>query len=206
MIRFLGQIPRKCTVAFSGGVDSVAIADFLVKGKRDVTLAFFHHGTEASDNAARFVVDYARKTGTKLVLGNITTSKPSGVSQEEFWRNQRYAFLSQFSEPVVTAHHLDDAVETWIFTSLHGESRLIPYQRGNVIRPFLLTPKTELHSWCKKNSLQWEEDTSNTDTKFMRNFIRHKIVPEALKVNPGLRTLIRKRYLALGTNAGLISV
>jgi tRNA(Ile)-lysidine synthase len=98
---------------------------------------------------------------------------------------------------VVTAHHLDDAVETWVFTSLHGESRLIPYSRGNVIRPFLLTPKSELVSWCERRGLAWSEDPSNTDTAYMRNLIRHKILPEALKVNPGLRTVVRKKYLKI---------
>ena len=55
MIKFLGELPRKCVVAFSGGVDSVAVADFLLNGGRDVTLAFFHHGTPTSTAAEEFV-------------------------------------------------------------------------------------------------------------------------------------------------------
>jgi tRNA(Ile)-lysidine synthase TilS/MesJ len=147
MIRFIGSLPRKCVVAFSGGVDSVAITDFLLNGKRDVSLAFFHHGTKTSDGALKFVKSFALDREVLLTVGHITGSKPPDESQEEYWRNCRYQFLSQFEETVITAHHLDDAVETWLFTSLHGESRLIPYRRGNVIRPFLVTPKTELKGW-----------------------------------------------------------
>lgn len=195
MIKFIGSLPRSCTVAFSGGVDSVAAVDFLLNGKRDVRLAFFHHGTQTSDEAQLFVEGFAEERGLELVVGRLSAAKPQGESQEEFWRNQRYGFLTQFDGPVVTAHHLDDAVETWIFTSLHGESRLIPYQRGNVVRPFLATPKVELKSWCTRRGLRWVEDKSNDDVRYMRNLIRHNIVPQALRVNPGLHTVIRKKYL-----------
>jgi tRNA(Ile)-lysidine synthase len=195
MIRFIGELPKKCTIAFSGGIDSVAIVDFLARGRKDIQLAFFHHGTETSAEAQSFVQDFAMARGLKLTVGNLKKNKPSSESLEEFWRNERYEFLAQFTDPVVTAHHLDDAVETWIFTSLHGQSRLIPYRRGNVIRPFLVTPKKELKSWCSSRNLSWIEDESNNDVRYMRNLIRHKIVPEALKVNPGLRKVVRKKYI-----------
>jgi len=195
MIRFIGSLPRKCIVAFSGGVDSVAITDFLINGKRDVSLAFFHHGTKTSDEALNFAKSFALDREVPLTVGHITGPKPSDESQEEYWRNCRYEFLTQFEDPIVTAHHLDDAVETWIFSSLHGASKLLPYRRGNVVRPFLVTPKSELISWAKKRDLQWIDDASNTDERYMRNLIRHRIMPEALRVNPGLRTVIKKKYL-----------
>jgi len=195
MINFLGDLPRRCTVAFSGGVDSVAIADFLLNNnKREMKLAFFHHGTQTSEEALDFVQDFAEKRKVELVVGRLSRDRSKDESPEEFWRNERLRFFSAF-ETVVTAHHLDDAVETWIFTSLHGESRLIPYTSGNVLHPFLVTPKSELKSWCIRRGLSWCEDKSNEDLRFMRNVIRHRIVPEALKVNPGLSTVIRKKYL-----------
>ena len=194
MIKILGKLPLKCTLAFSGGVDSVAVADFLVKGRREVTLAFFHHGTKASDEAESFVKKFAEDRSLPLVVGRLRDHRQPGLSLEEHWRNERYKFLEKTGDVVVTAHHLDDAVETWLFTSIHGESRLIPYRRGKVIRPFLTTPKSEFVSWCTKRQIGWVEDSSNLDTNYMRNLIRHKIVPEALTVNPGLRTVIRKKY------------
>jgi tRNA(Ile)-lysidine synthase len=195
MIKVLGRLPEKCIIAFSGGVDSVAAADFFLRGRRSVELAYFHHGTDASEKGEEFSRQFARQRNVHLHVGRIEGVRPPRKSQEEFWRDERYKFLSKFDHPVVTAHHLDDAVETWIFTSLHGAPRLIPPTRGNVIRPFLLTPKSELRDWCTRRGLEWSEDASNGDVRYMRNLIRHKIVPEALVVNPGLRSLIRRKYM-----------
>ena len=195
MIKFIGDLPRKCTIAFSGGIDSVVISDFLLNGKRDVQLAFFHHRTVNSDRAEEFVRKFADERRVPLRIGRINSEKSRGLSLEEFWRNERYSFLDSLGGPVITGHHLGDAIETWIFTSLHGESKLIPYSRGNVIRPFLVTPKEEIRSWASRRNLSWIEDESNGDPRYMRNRIRMHIVPEALKVNPGLGTVIRKKYL-----------
>jgi tRNA(Ile)-lysidine synthase len=197
MLKFIGDFPRKCTIAFSGGIDSVVISDFLLNGKRDVQLAFFHHGTINSERAEEFVRKFAEERRVPLKVGRINSEKSRGLSPEEFWRNERYAFLESLGGPVVTGHHLGDAIETWIFTSLHGESKLIPYSRGNVIRPFLITPKEEIRSWASRRNLSWIEDESNIDPRYMRNRIRMHIVPEALKVNPGLGTVIRKKYEAM---------
>ena len=197
MIKFLGELPRKCVGAFSGGVDSVVTADFLLNGKRDVMLAFFHHGTSTSSIAEQFVIEFARNRGIHLSIGRIAGERCRGESPEEFWRNERYRFLDTFDQPVVTGHHLGDAVETWIFNSLHGNPRILPYRRRNVIRPFLVTPKSELRRWAEKRHLTWVEDETNSDTRYMRNLIRHRIVPEALRVNPGLETTVKKKYLSL---------
>lgn len=200
MIRILGDLPRKCVVAFSGGVDSVAVADFLLRGKKEVELAFFHHNTEASNKAEDFCRSFANERDVKLHVGRLDRPRDPLKSQEEFWRDMRYGFLESLEQPVLTAHHLDDAVETWIFSSLHGNPKLIPRTRGKIVRPFLTTTKSELVSWCSRKGLTWCEDESNEDTKYMRNLIRHKIVPEALKVNPGLRNVIKKKYLRDLTN------
>lgn len=200
MIRFIGKLPRKCVVAFSGGVDSVAVADFLLGGKREVHLAFFHHGTKTSDEAEKFVKEFAGQRRVTLSIGRIANEKPAGESAEEYWRNERYRFLSMYDYPVITAHHLGDAVETWIFNSLHGNPRIMPYKRGNVIRPFLITPKQELIDWAQRKELSWCEDESNNDLKYMRNLIRHKIVPEAKVINPGLDKVVKKMYTKSSSN------
>ena len=194
MIRYLDNLPTQCALAFSGGVDSVAIADFLLNGKRDVKLAFFHHGTLTSARAHEFVTSFARERGVELVVGRISHEKPKEKSLEEFWRDERQDFFRSFERTVITAHHLDDAIETWIFTSLHGNPRVIPIRNGNVFHPFLITRKHELKSWCERRSLTWIEDQSNNDTRFMRNLIRHEIMPNALKVNPGLHKVIKRKY------------
>ena len=121
MIKLLFPLPKKLVIAFSGGVDSVAIADFL-RRKHDITLAFFHHGTRTSDMAHTFVQDFAGARELPLVVGHLTKPYPEGVSNQEFWRDERYNFLDKFVDPVVTAHHLDDCIETYIWSCMHGNN------------------------------------------------------------------------------------
>ena len=192
MIKLLGRLPYNPVIALSGGVDSMSVADF-VSRSRSVRCAFFHHGTSASDAASKVVKDYCNHRGWTLYQGSITKDRPTDVSPEEHWRIERYAFLDSLNEEVITAHHLDDCVETYLWSTMHGTAKVIPYQRNSVIRPFLLTPKKELVSWATRNSVPWVEDSSNSDTKYMRNYVRHNLVPHALAVNPGLAKVVAKK-------------
>lgn len=193
MIRILGNIPNQVTVACSGGPDSMAIIDFLRKGRKSVTVAHFDHGTEHGISAREFVSQYCDDNDIPVVFGKIFQQKTSEKSWEEHWRDERYKWLSTIPSEVVTGHHLDDCVEWYMFTSLHGNGRLIPYRRGNVTRPFLTTPKSSFVRWCDKNSVEYVTDPGNYDEKFMRSIIRHAIVPQCLRVNPGLRKVINKK-------------
>lgn len=193
MIRLLKKLPRNLTVAFSGGVDSVAAVDFLNRN-HEVSCAFFHHGTDNSEKALKFVERFCADRNLPLYLGFIHRQKPDNKSMEEHWRDERYKFLRKF-ETVVTAHHLNDCVETYIWSAMHGEPKVIPDTRNNVIRPFLLTAKTELVSWCERKGLEWCEDTSNQDDKYMRNYIRKHLVPHAYHVNPGIEKVVKRMIL-----------
>lgn len=190
MIRLLAPIPRYITVAFSGGVDSVAAVDFLSKNHK-VTCAFFHHRTENSTKAHGFVSEFCEDRKLPLVIGILSKEKPKNKSMEEHWRDERYKFLNNFPT-VVTAHHLDDCIETWLWSSMHGKPTLIPHTRGNVIRPFLTTPKSEFFDWCVRKNLSFCHDTSNDDDNYIRNYIRKYITPHAYHVNPGLDKVIKK--------------
>lgn len=191
MLKLLFSLPKELTVALSGGVDSVAVADFLSK-KHDISCAFFHHGTENSERAFEFVSDFCSQRSLPLFVGLINKDKPKDLSTEEHWRNERYKFLESLNTTIVTAHNLDDCVETYLYGSLHGQPKVIPHQRNNIVRPFLTTPKQEFVSWCKRKEVSWCEDLSNQDLKYMRNYIRHELMPRALTVNPGLSTVVRK--------------
>ena len=220
MIKLLGKIPKRVCIAVSGGPDSMSALNFLQNdGRRNVLALHFNHGTEHGEEAESFVVGYCNKNNIPLVVGKVTGEKPKEESKEEFWRNERYSFfndyLSVFKEkiksynidydslahfyysntPIVTCHHLNDAVETWIFTALHGNPMLIPYKRDNYIRPFLLTEKETLVEWCENKDIPYVFDKSNEDTSYMRNFIRHVLMPKALRVNPGLYKVIYKKII-----------
>jgi tRNA(Ile)-lysidine synthase len=192
MIKLLGKLPTSPIVALSGGVDSMAVADF-VSRSRSVQCAFFHHGTATSAAASKVVRDYCSQRGWHLFEGHIVNSRPDDISPEEHWRIERYAFLDNLQRDVITAHHLDDCIETYIWSMLHGTAKLIPCRRNRVIRPFLLTKKSDLVTWAERNSVPWIDDFTNKDTKYMRNYVRHNIVPHALEVNPGLHKVIARK-------------
>jgi len=201
MIRMSTKLPEQITVAVSGGMDSMAVLDFLSRNK-DVSVLHFNHGTSHADEAENLVYQYCKERNISFVAGKINSERPRGVSLEEFWRDQRYNFFDSCSitpfysnRPIITCHHLDDLVETWLFTSMHGDPKLIPSQRGRYLRPFLITRKSVLEDWCDRKNVPYIEDPSNMDQSYMRNYIRHEIVPRATRVNPGIYKTLRKKVL-----------
>jgi len=199
MIKLLGKVPDAIYVACSGGPDSMAALNFLSNGRRVVKVAHFDHGTLHADTARKFVVDHCKKNNIEYILGTVNRKRDPSESREEYWRNERYRFFKGLDCPIVTAHHLNDVAEWWVFSSLHGESKLMPYQNESVIRPFLLTTKEELLQWNRHKGVKSVKDPTNRNCAYMRNLIRHRIMPQCLKVNPGLNKVLRKKLEALGT-------
>jgi len=193
LIKLQGRLPRKISVAVSGGVDSMAALDFL-RRKHVVRVLHYHHGTAHADEASAFVNRYCYQNGIESLTDNCRASPPLGRSREDFWREKRYAFFEKNSDhPIVTGHTLDDCVETWIFSSLNGTGKIIPYRRNNVVRPFRKTRKRDLELWCHVHNVPYIKDPSNNDLSFRRNYIRHKLMPHALEINPGLHKMISKK-------------
>lgn len=157
-------------------------------------IAFFNHGTSDCEFAETFLTDWCSVHGLKLHVGIITRERMKQESIEEYWRNQRYAFLDSFDCPVLTAHHLNDVVESWVMSSVKGGNpKLIPYRRNHVIRPFLLVSKEEIKDWAVRKKLEYVNDVSNDDTIHLRNYVRHIMMPHILHLNPGIHTMLRKK-------------
>ena len=202
MIKLLGKLPKKIYVACSGGVDSMAALDFLRRGDRDVHALYFNHGTDISAKMGDVVIEYCRKHNIPYSYGLLKGDKGPKQSQEEFWRIKRYEFLDKFKDvPVITCHHLNDNVEQWIFSSMTGKPNLIPAKRDNYVRPFLLNKKEEFVNWAEKKNIHYVQDPSNADQKYMRNFIRHTMIPNVLVINPGIFKTIKKKTIEEFDNA-----
>jgi tRNA(Ile)-lysidine synthase len=192
MIKLQGKLDREVYVACSGGVDSMTVAHFLSNNHR-VNLVFFNHGTNTSNKAANFVAQHADAWGFGLIYGHGERNKPDHKSWEEHWRDERYKFFHTIHADVITAHHLDDCVETWVWSSMHGTGKIIPYRNKNVIRPFRLNRKRDLRLWSELNNVPHIEDDTNTDLRYTRNYIRHEMMPHVLRVNPGIHKTIMKK-------------
>jgi tRNA(Ile)-lysidine synthase len=181
-------------IACSGGYDSMAVAHFFIKGGRKPIILHVNHGT-GNDHAEMEVRNFCSVNKLELYLYKVNPdTKPKAESWEEFWRNERIKAFSTVDMPVITGHNLNDAMETWLFGAINGQPKLIPYNTNNIYRPFLLTPKEDLLAYAEKHNITWVEDRSNIDTKYARNRIRHNIIPEALKINPGFGKVIIKKY------------
>lgn len=200
MINILNKLPnhdQEFGVAVSGGIDSMVVLDFLIKGGRKPFVFYFDHGTKHGDKAKHFLIDYCDENDLWLEIDVLNLDKPNKMSLEEHWRNSRYEFFSKFDHlPIITAHHLDDCIETWLFSCMNGMPKVIPYRRHpNIIRPFLLNEKQDFIDWVVHNDVPWIEDESNQSMKHMRNRIRHRIVPEVKKINKGIAKTVRKIVL-----------
>lgn len=205
MINLYHKIPNsEVAIAVSGGLDSMALLHFVLMGKtkagrnkdgaKDIKVLHVNHGTPYAPKAEDFVVNWCRKNGVSFeVLKLDKTENKGDLSWEEFWRNKRYDWFSKFTCPVMTAHHLNDVAETWIFSCVNGTPSLIPYNHKNVIRPFLLTPRKEIEEYVSNKKIDYIEDPSNYDVSWNRNRIRHNIIPEVLKVNPGYMKVLSKK-------------
>jgi len=191
MLRILGKLPRELVVAVSGGPDSMAILDFL-SNNHDVTAAYFDHGTPFGKECKSFVKEYCEDRDIPLVIGSIFLERPPQKSIEEHWRDERYKFFHSFESPVITGHNLDDVIEWFLFSSIHGKGKIIPYRNQNVIRPFISTSKRSLENWCERKDVPFMVDPGNADQRFMRSIIRHDILPKARMVNPGIEKTFRK--------------
>lgn len=202
-LHILNKIPNKVYIGLSGGVDSMVCLDFLLRGNKEVVALHFNHGTEGANLYEEFCKDECLKLGVPIITDRCTESIPKGRSSEDFWREKRYNFFSEFSDKkIITCHHLDDAVETWIFSSLHGQSKLIPYERGNIIRPFILNKKLSLYAWADKNSINFIEDKTNFESDYARNYIRNKMMKDVLHINPGIQKMIKKKLIKKYQNRG----
>ena len=200
MMKILGSIPKThFHLACSGGSDSMTMMDFLLRyPKNKFDVLFFNHGEDYSNDIQDFVVGFCNKHGIEIHIGNITKEKDDSESWEEYWRNERYEFFKKFSdEKIVMSHHLNDCIETWIMTAMNGNPKLIPYfnQKYNVIRPWLLVPKREINDWIERHKVEHMIDKSNFDTSIKRNYVRHIMMENVLKINPGIEKTIQKKIL-----------
>jgi tRNA(Ile)-lysidine synthase len=195
-------------VAVSGGADSVcllkALLDIAKGAGIAVVAANLDHGLRGRESAAesRFVEDLTKGLGVTCVRGKIRTGiqKKKKISVEEYLRAQRYAFLIRSAKKkrcnvVATGHTMDDQAETILMRIIKGASSegmggIPPVRREGpftFIRPLIRSSRKEILMFLDASGLPHVEDSSNSDTKFLRNRLRHEIFPVVEKINPKIK-------------------
>lgn len=192
MIELNMKLPTDFFLACSGGIDSMVSLHFLKRSKKNVTPVYIDHGDLVAESEREFLISNC----PDLIVIKAEAEIPKGSSREHVWSKRRHELLMKLPKPVILAHTLDDCVETWVVSTLQGKPALIPKQKKNLIRPFLLTPKDEFYSYAERNGVEWVEDPTNADITYaQRNYVRHELLPRAYNVNPGLRKTVRKMLL-----------
>ena len=191
MIKLLGKIPTSFYLAVSGGMDSMVALDFFISGKYKPIILNFDYGTEFGKTARKFLRAKCKQSNLPLVVLNTGGKRFSEKDdQEEYWKNEKYLFFKKIPGVIVTAHTLTDSVEWWIYSSLLGESKLIPYKYGNIIRPFLLTDKKDIKELALSKNIEY---LNEPPIKNNRSIIRKKILPQANIINPQIFDLIKSK-------------
>lgn len=191
------EIPHRVHVAVSGGADSMALLHFVSQDpRRSVTAAVYDHGTGAHAAAAPLVEGLCDRLGINCVTAQLAHERDRGVSREEHWRQQRYAWLDSLGTAVLTGHNLDDAVETWLWSACHGQPTLMPARRNHVLRPLLAVRHQQLVKYCEQHGIEYWEDPANRDhEQFARPRVRYVLKAAAEYVHPGIYSTIRNRLL-----------
>ena len=189
---------NKFLLAVSGGVDSMVLLDLFYKLKFDICVAHcnFQLRGKESDADELLVREICQDGYIPYFINSFETlefAKENKLSIQLAARKLRYDWfqelLSLGFEYVLTAHHLDDNVETFLInftrgTGLEGLTG-IPAQNENIIRPLLPFSRDEIENYALENKIQWREDSSNASDKYFRNKLRHNIVPTLKELNTG---------------------
>lgn len=186
---------KKILVGYSTGIDSTCLLHSLYALRDELNLSIcalhINHGWRSeSDEEEKF----AKKFCEKLKIEFFTKKLNSSIQKSETSaRDVRYKLFEDYknqlgADYVFLAHNKEDNAETLIYRIAKGTGldglRSIPYERDFYLRPLLNISRSEIEKYVKDNNLEIREDSSNSDTKYNRNFIRHKILPLMKEINP----------------------
>lgn len=191
---------ERLLLAISGGIDSVVLAHLCHQLKLDVALAhcnFNLRGAE-SDEDENFVLQLADDLDLEVFIESFDTktyAKSNSLSIQMAARELRYHWFEELSEQlkfkyILTAHHADDDLETFLInlsrgTGLEGLTG-IPEVNGVIVRPLLPFSRQDIEDYAKQYKLKWRDDSSNALTKYVRNKLRHDVIPVLKEINPQL--------------------
>ncbi|TYC14829.1 tRNA lysidine(34) synthetase TilS [Bizionia gelidisalsuginis] len=185
-------------IAISGGLDSVVLTHLCKNAGLNLALAHCNFNLRPGDcdQDETFVMALADALDTEVFVQSFDTnafSEAHKISTQMAARDLRYTWFNELItllkfDYVLTAHHADDALETVLInlsrgTGLDGLTG-IPEVNETVVRPLLPFSRAEIENYAKINNIEWREDSSNASTKYLRNKLRHDIIPQLKEINP----------------------
>lgn len=216
--RFPELVNHPFLLACSGGVDSVVMAHLCARISKNFALAHcnFNLRGKASDEDEKFVQILARNLKVKYYSKHFETTSyvnETKVSLQMAARELRYGWFAQLMKEegykkLVTAHQSDDNLETFIINLSRGTGieglRGIPEKTLSIARPLLRFSREQLLTFAREQQIIWREDASNADTKYLRNRIRHEIVPQLRDLHPTFDKNFSKTLEYLAGSAAIL--
>jgi len=201
-------------VGVSGGADSLALLHILagLLAPPQLVVAHLNHGwRDTAVLDAQFVSQTAASWGLTCVVETVDVvaqAKDEGLSLEEAGRRARYRFFARLAQQtgatvVCVAHNADDQAETVLLnllrgTGLTGLAAMKPVAplpeapEVALLRPFLAISRADIEAYCQEHSLTPREDSTNADITFLRNRLRHELLPQLASYNPQIRTHLQQ--------------
>lgn len=213
---FLKQ--KRLLLTVSGGLDSMVLLDLFRKLPYEIGVAhcnFQLRGLESFGDQ-NFVEDYACQNNIALFVNQFDTkayAEDHKLSTQVAARELRYSWFYELSDTehfdyILTAHHADDNLETFLINLSRGtglEGLIgIPAQNDKIIRPLLAFSRDEIALYAKENKIAWREDSSNASDKYLRNKIRHNIIPLLKELNPSFLAAFEKTQSHLQESSEMV--
>ncbi len=208
-MRALGvKSDSRILVAVSGGLDSMVLLHLSANAGYKTEAAHANFKLRGADSEAD--EDLVRKTAEKLDVEIFAKSLKVDKKTENVQvsaRNLRYDWFHELVEKhrfdyILTAHHQDDRIETFFINLLRGSGlkglKSIPEKNKNILRPLLLFSKGALKAYAEENGIEWREDSSNRETDYLRNKIRHGLAAEFSRLVPAANENLAKSIDFLG--------
>ncbi len=182
-------------LAVSAGIDSVALCELFHQSGYPFAMAHCNFGLRGEDSDAdeQFVVKLGKRYGVPVFCKHFKEEmRRHKDSTQVAARKFRYEWFFGLLEKqdftyLATAHHLDDQVETFFINLLRGSGLsglhgILP-KKGRLIRPLLFCERIDIEKFAKENQLEWREDSSNATDKYLRNKLRHHVLPAGKSID-----------------------
>jgi tRNA(Ile)-lysidine synthase len=201
----------KILLAVSGGIDSMVLLHLLFSAgyKPGIAHCNFHLRGAESDGDEKFVKSIAESMDAAFHLKDFDTEQSaaeSGISIQMAARNLRYRWFEEIRKSygynyIATAHNQDDEIETFFInlsrgTGIRGLTG-IPVRSEKVIRPLLFASRESIVDYANEHGVGFREDSSNASDKYLRNRLRHRLIPMLEEENPSFRNALMDTMLKL---------
>lgn len=203
------QLIRKCDkllVAVSGGIDSMVMADIFIRSRIEMGIAhcnFCLRGVESDkdEELVRKLASSHNKPFFSVRFDTMGYSAEKGISIQMAARELRYKWFEEIRKKngydnIAVAHNLNDNIETVLINLTRGTGIAgltgMKNSANHIIRPLLFATREEIEKYCIKHNLKFREDSSNAETKYTRNKIRHLVIPVLKEINPSIEMTLNE--------------